>query len=312
MGLWMQHSGNRKSTERDPLDYQIEDFLLDGQARGLSSGTLTFYRQKLALLGAFAREHGIDDAKGITAQGLRHLLTELSKDHTAGGVHCVYRATKAFLRWFERECEPPDWQNPIVRVRAPRVALAPLEPVPLNDIRVMMKTCRRGTFFGDRDRAMLAALLDTGCRAQELLDIDSNDVDLTTGQVLVRRGKGSKPRMVFLGAKSRRHLRVYLRHRQGIEDAAPLWVTSQGGRLSYTGLRDILRRRAKRADVPAPTLHSFRRQFALSSLRSGIDVFSLQRLMGHADLTILRRYLAQTTEDLRAAHRRSGPVDNAL
>ena len=308
----MQHSGNRKSTGRDPLDYQIEDFLLDGQARGLSSGTLRFYSQKLALLGAFARGHGIDDAKDISAQGLRHLLTQLSKDHTAGGVHCVYRATKVFLRWFEREFEPAGWKNPIAKVRAPRVALALLESVPLGDIRSMMKTCRRGTFFGDRDRAILAALLDTGCRAQELLDIDSNDVDLAIGQILVRCGKGAKPRVVFLGAKSRRHLRAYLRHRQGTEEAAPLWVTSQGKRLSYTGLRDILRRRARRADVPAPTLHSFRRQFALSSLRSGIDVFSLQRLMGHADLTVLRRYLAQTTEDLRTAHRRSGPVDNVL
>jgi len=47
----------------------------------------------------------------------------------------------------------------------------------------------------------------------------------------------------------------------------------------------------------------------LLSLRAGMDVYSLQRLMGHADLSVLRRYLAQTEGDLQAAHARTSPVD---
>ncbi|NLD74867.1 MAG: site-specific integrase, partial [Chloroflexi bacterium] len=85
-----------------------------------------------------------------------------------------------------------------------------------------------------------------------------------------------------------------------------------GGPLRYESLRDIVRRRAEQAGVEPPTLHSFRRAFALLSLRNGVDVYSLQRLMGHADLTVLRRYLAQTTEDVQNAHRQSGPVDHLL
>ena len=86
---------------------------------------------------------------------------------------------------------------------------------------------------------------------------------------------------------------AYLRHLGTEDNGAPLWQTRAGTRLSYSGLRDIVRRRAKRADIDAPMLHSFRRAFALNCLRQGMDVFSLQRLMGHSDLTILRRYLAQ-------------------
>ena len=70
-------------------------------------------------------------------------------------------------------------------------------------------------------------------------------------------------------------------------------------------------RRAKRAGVNPPSLHSFRRFFALQCLRNGMDIFTLQKAMGHADLTVLRRYLAQTSEDVQAAHRIAGPVDNA-
>jgi site-specific recombinase XerD len=47
-------------------------------------------------------------------------------------------------------------------------------------------------------------------------------------------------------------------------------------------------------------------------LRSGVDVFALQRLMGHADLQVLRRYLAQTDADVHIAHMRGSPMDNNL
>jgi len=158
----------------------------------------------------------------------------------------------------------------------------------------------------------LLCLLDTGCRAGEFAAINISDVDLATGQILIRAGKGGKPRVVFLGSKSRKALASYLRHVGKREESAPLWITREYRRLSYSGLRDIARRRAKRASVPAPSLHSFRRAFALACLRNGMDIYSLQRLMGHADLTMMRRYLAQTSEDVRKAHQRSGPVDRFL
>jgi integrase/recombinase XerD len=61
-----------------------------------------------------------------------------------------------------------------------------------------------------------------------------------------------------------------------------------------------------------PKLHAFRRAFALNMLRNGVDIFVLQRLMGHADLQVLRRYLAQNDQDNQLAHMRGGPVDNNL
>ena len=64
--------------------------------------------------------------------------------------------------------------------------------------------------------------------------------------------------------------------------------------------------------MPIPSLHSFRRAFALVSLRAAAsDVYSLQELMGHADLSVLRRYLAQyDEEDLQRAHERTVPWIN--
>ena len=139
------------------------------------------------------------------------------------------------------------------------------------------------------------------------------NVDLGTGAVVVRRGKGSKQRLVFLGTRAMKALVRYLRHRGCLADEAPLWATTGGGRsLTYSGLRDILRRRARDARVPAPTLHAFGRAFALLALQAGADIYGLQSMMGHSSLHVLRRYLKQSGEHLLRVHRRSSPVDHAL
>jgi site-specific recombinase XerD len=174
----------------------------------------------------------------------------------------------------------------------------------------MMATCDRRTFTGDRDRALLLALLDTGCRASESVALDVQDVNMTTGAVIIRSGKGGKFRTAFMGASTRREVLRYLRH--GTENAGPLWVTPEGGRLTYAGLRSIVRRRARAAGLSVPSLHSFRRAFALGMLKGGADILSISRLLGHADLSLLQRYIRQMVDDLAAVHRRAGPVDKLL
>jgi integrase/recombinase XerD len=82
-------------------------------------------------------------------------------------------------------------------------------------------------------------------------------------------------------------------------------------RLQYNGLRAVLTRRAKEANVEEPSCHDFRRAFALSMLRNRTDIFTLAKLMGHEGISVLQRYLKQTNLDTEEAHRRAGPVDNS-
>jgi integrase/recombinase XerD len=75
----------------------------------------------------------------------------------------------------------------------------------------------------------------------------------------------------------------------------------------------LLRRYAELVGLKSiPTPHEFRREFSLIMLRNGVDIFALQKLMGHSDLQVLRRYLAQTDQDVQTAHMRGSPVDNNL
>jgi integrase/recombinase XerC/integrase/recombinase XerD len=213
---------------------------------------------------------------------------------------------KTFLYWWEDEVEIYEWSNPIRKVKPPKLPVAPIEPVPLDDIKAMTETCDK-SFTGLRDKAILLALLDTGARAQEFLDVNLDDFNQVSGEIIIQHGKGGKYRVVFLGKSARKAVRAYLRNRS--DQCRVLWVSLTEEPLTYWGLREIIRRRSQSAKVETPSLHSFRRAFAINMLRAGVDVFSLQKLMGHADLQVLRRYLAQTTEDIARAHRIGSPVD---
>ena len=70
-----------------------------------------------------------------------------------------------------------------------------------------------------------------------------------------------------------------------------------------------MRRIARKAGIKQIQIHAFRRAFALSLLRDEIDVFTIQKLMGHSDLQVLLRYLKQNDEDIRKAHQMSSPAD---
>lgn len=286
---------------------QMEGFLIDRKARGASPGTLRFYDAKLRLFAGYCESQAVTSLSQVTPALLRQYLIHLEGEgHNAGGRHAAFRTVRAFLNWYELEAET--WANPLRKVKAPRVPTDPLDPVPLKDVTRMVGTCERGTLYGDRDAAILLSLLDTGARAAEFLAVDLEDISLARGDILIRSGKGGKPRVVFIGRESRRAIRRYLAHRR--DDSPALWYSREGGRLTYGGLRAILTRRAEEANVPEPSLHSFRRAFALAMLRAGTDIFTLARLMGHSGIGVLQRYLKENNADTLEAHRRGGPVDH--
>ena len=125
-------------------------------------------------------------------------------------------------------------------------------------------------------------MLDTGARASKMTALKTGDLELGTGSVLIRQGRGRKPRVTFLGAIGLRAVKRYLRFRGNGANDSPLWATEEGGRLTYCGQGDIVRRRAKKAGVKPPPLHAFRRGFAVNCYRNGMDIETIRRLTGHS------------------------------
>jgi len=294
----------------DYLETAVQAFLNDRQASGLSPNTLDYYRRTLARFSQFCEGQAISKTGQITADVIRDYLLALERSgYSPGGRHAFYRSLRAFLLWLEGELGDGEYRAPIRKVKAPKLPKDLVEGASLADVHAMIEVCKGGGLITLRDKAILLFLLDTGARASETLAIDSADLDFVSGSAFIRHGKGNKQRMTYFGKTTRRALAAYLKERK--DDNPALWVNERGERLTRFGLDKTLRLRAKQAGLTnAPSAHDFRRCFALNMLRSGCDVFTLQRLMGHSDLTVLRRYLAQTEGDLQQAHRLHSPVDN--
>jgi len=284
----------------------LDAFMLAKRAERKKPATLKFYKDKFIKVARWFDERGIADPANITPEHLREFLVWLSGGgHNAGGIHGYYRVVRAFVRWWAADTEPMNWRDPFLKVRAPKVPDELLDPVELATVRAMVAACK--TRRGVRNRAIITTLFDTGMRASELTGLDRADVDEISGVVMVRQGKGDKGRIVFLGQSARRALRAYLRERG--ENSGPLFLAEGGRRLSYRGLREIIQYAAKRAGVPPPPLHAFRRGFAVESLRGGMNVVELARILGHSDLETTQRYLKLLNDDLREAHARTSPAD---
>jgi integrase/recombinase XerC/integrase/recombinase XerD len=292
------------------IDKDIFTYLLDCQARNLSPNTTDIYQIELRLLAEYLSSCSVYDVAKITTEQLRAYFTNLATRRVPGGVHGAFRSTRAFLNWWEREFEPPPtWRNPISRLSAPRINTEPRAGIPMEDVRKLLLTCEK-TLVGQRDRAIILTLLDTGLRKSEFVSLMMGDIDLPTGIIHLPRGKGGKSRVVFVGLAARKEIMKYLRKRKAFDLNSPLWINKDNQTLTPAGLRQMIRRRSQIAGIKDPALHSFRRTFAIQCLRNGMDLVTLARLMGHANVSILQRYLKLVEDDLAAAHASKGPVDH--
>lgn len=265
---------------QDFVEVQIQAFLNERKAQNLAKGSIQFYKDTLLPFAKYLEDIEVKYISQITPSIIRDFLLVLGdRGHNEGGIHGYYRSIKAFLRWYWDEVEPEE-KNPIDKVKAPKVSIEPLEGISKKDFDALIDACPKNNFYGERDKTILMVLLDTGVRANELCQINIEDINLTDSSILIRQGKGRKPRFVFIGKSTRKQLRKWFRYRKS--ETGALFINRQEERISYTILREILRRLSLKAGLEKlPSPHDFRRAFCLNSLRAGVDLLSLSRLMGH-------------------------------
>lgn len=284
------------------LPIVIDAFLKERQAVNVSVGTLKFYKKYLVKFMVYCEAQQVKSIRQVDANLIRAYIIWLQeRGHNPGGVHAHYRAIRAMFKWYWEEYEP-DFVNPMNKVKAPKLVEVYLPPANENDIQKMLDVANV------RDKALMLFMLDTGCRAAEVLNVKLEDLNIADGSVIVKQGKGRKSRTVFIGKVTKRALHKYLLTR---DDNSPyLWITEDGSPLSYWGLRDVLSRTAKKAGVNAPTAHAFRRAFASQLIKNDVDLLTIQRLMGHSDLSVLQRYAKQTNADLQAKYSAVAPSEH--
>jgi len=286
--------------------YQVaQGFLLDRQSQNISRNTIRVYRHELEWFQKYLDAVGVLYIHQVTGDVIRLYLVELEKSRNPGGINVAYRVIKTCTYWWEDETDD-QYRSPVHKIKAPKVPRTAIQGVQPDQVKAMLAACHTG--MAVRDRAVIRCLFDTGVRKEEFCDLNVGDVDLMGGRVSVM-GKGARFRMVFLGVESRKALRSYLRTRGQLAQDSPLFASDEGDRFGESGLRELLERRCRDAGIPIQSPHDFRRGFALECLRNGMDIYTLQHLMGHADLTVLMRYLHQVEMDVSRAFNKWSPGD---
>lgn len=169
-----------------------------------------------------------------------------------------------------------------------------------------------------RDRAMFELAYSAGLRAEELVNLDTGDLD-PDGEELRVSGKGGRTRIVPAGEPAWRSLQRYLTQgRPGLERKGEgaversLFVSRTGRRLSTSDVRRRLARWARRAELPPDfpagvSPHALRHSFATHLLEGGADLRAIQELLGHASISTTQAYTRVEPGRLRRAYRLAHP-----
>jgi integrase/recombinase XerD len=288
---------NGLSENDNNLACSIQLFIRDRRTQNLSNGTILFYTKKIEKFLKFCNANSINQITDIEPDTIRKFLLELKNDgHNEGGIHAFFRTIKVFLLFWENEIEPENYHNPIRKIKPPRVSTEPIEGISIDDFYRLIDSCDKNSFYGVRSKTICHILLETGVRASELINIHVSDIDFSDSSILIKQGKGRKPRYVFIGKTVRKQIRTWLKFKNNKSEY--LFTTLSGDKLGYDTLRGIISRLSKQAGISESNLHAFRRTYALEELRRGVNIQSLSRTMGHTSLAVLSRYLRQTKNDL--------------
>lgn len=165
--------------------------------------------------------------------------------------------------------------------------------------------------LGIRDTAILETLYSTGLRVSELKNLNRDQVDLKRREFMVR-GKGKKPRIVFLSKNAVTAIENYLRTR--VDNFKPLFVNNlkvsdileeEKHRLTAVSIEKMVRKYALKAGlIKKITPHTFRHSYATELLINGADIRSVQEMLGHSSITTTQVYTHVTNKKLREIHER--------
>ncbi len=313
--------------ETNRLAKLLTGFVLSKQAEGCSWGTLHDYQAELVHLGRWMDLHGHHDPAALTTADLKGFLSWVRATPTEQGkllspktIYNIWVALRAFYRWLAEET---DMDSPMAKIPAPKTPGRVIDPLTREEVARMVKACDitrparttlRQSFSmnrdtASRDKAIILVLLDSGLRASELCSLTFGDVDLATGRIFVRSGKGGKGRIVYLGKVARRTLWRYLSKRDTQTPVEPLFLARTGRPLTGDRLDKLFKSLGERAAVSNLHPHRLRHTFATEFLRNGGNLLALQRLLGHASLEMVRRYAAIVEADLERAHQSGSPAD---
>ena len=306
----------------------LRGYQLSAASEGKSHNSIAIVTNSVNYLADFLSSQGIStDATQISRREVRAFILYLQQKRCFSGhrfnhvqdrgisghtINCYLRSIRNFFSWLVSENIIA--ANPLDQVKIPRPPRKVIPTFSNYQIQQLLSVIDASTADGYRDYTIILTLLDTGLRVSEMCSLRLSDLRLEDGMLKVL-GKGNKERLIPIGKHVQRLLWRYI-SRYRPEPALPnsdlLFLTMDGRPLTKDRVDKIMTYYGRKAGLAGVRCspHTLRHTAAVSFLRNGGDVFSLQRMLGHASLEMTRRYCELADIDVKKAHATASPVDN--
>ncbi|MFC2063383.1 tyrosine-type recombinase/integrase [Chloroflexota bacterium] len=297
---------------------------------GKSHKTITWYTANLKRFARFLNNNHLPESvdkigKEEARAFISYLQTEVTRWEGSPDIHndkrlSAYsvqgyaRTIKAFWSWLLAEGYITS--NPIASLKLPKTPKKVVSTFSQEQIQKMLNSIDKKNSRGFRNYTIVLLLLDTGIRLSELINLKVSDIDFIESCILVK-GKGNKERVVPFGSQVRRTLRRYITYHRPDPDFPGIgetFLSNDGFPLKPRAIQSILTRLGKKISLSGvnTNAHRFRHTFARNYLLNGGDVFSLQKILGHSSLEVVKIYVNLITSDVLSQHRKFSPVDNMV
>jgi integrase/recombinase XerD len=296
------------------LNDAIEGFLESRRIdRGAADLTIDSYRRDLLQLASWLPPNTA--CENISLNDLNNFLASLRSEQKPTS---IARKTSALRQFFKYCClEHGLRDNPTEQLNSPGKPQTLPKFLTNEQVTALLAAADSGLHYGGslagalklRDRAMIYLLYATGLRVSELISLETNSIDTSMGFLRVC-GKGGKERLVpFAPIAGERLLEYRDNARPSLSPSSERLFIGRGGEpLTRQAFWKIIKKFALLAGLNRTlSPHVIRHSFATHLLQSGINLRSLQALLGHSDLSTTQIYTHVSPTHLKDAHRKFHP-----
>jgi integrase/recombinase XerC len=277
--------------------------------KNASPYTVRNYTRDLMEFFAFVTDQKIESLKDVNKLTLRAYLAHLvEQKYAKSSIARKLSAIRSFYRYLMREELVK--ASPAATTVSPKLDRRLPSFLTVDEARRLVESPDLSQPQGQRDRALLELLWASGLRVSELVNMDLEQVNLATNEIRVW-GKGSKERVVLIGAPAARALTAYIEHgRRELlsgKKSTALFVNRYGQRILARRVQKILAKYSRKIEKSVHP-HILRHTFATHLLDGGADLKVVQELLGHADLSSTQIYTHVTRSQARRIYLAAHPM----
>ena len=278
--------------------------------RGLSKNTISSYKTDLVHFAGYMEKKGVKDIDGVKRQDIiNYMLSLKDKGISGNSISRALVAIKMFYRFLVQERLIKDDVAGILE--SPKL----IRPLPnvlsAQEVEKLITVPDLRDWQGIRDRAVLELMYATGMRVSEMVELNTEGLNLDVGFVKCR-GKGDKERIVPLGRNAKEALVRY------IEKVRPdllkkkqdthLFLSRLGKKISRQSFWKMIKKNAHLARIKKDiTPHTLRHSFATHLLERGADLRVVQEMLGHSDIATTQIYTHIDKTRLKSIHKQFHP-----